>query len=180
MFLILSGLWVVAGLSATLISVHLLTLLRGQGLSLSEAVAIGTMLGPAQVGARVLEMAVGRRLHPLWTLLAATGAVAAGLILMALDPDLAVAAIILYGAGNGIFSIVRGTLPLALFKPEQYPALIGRLARPSLLAQAVAPILGGILISEWGSYATLWMIAVLGAVNVALAALIFIRFRQPL
>lgn len=179
-FLILSGLWVIAGLSATLISVHLLTLLRGQGLSLSEAVAIGTMLGPAQVGARVLEMAVAQRLHPIWTLLAATGAVAAGLILMALDLDLAAAAIILYGAGNGIFSIVRGTLPLALFKPEQYPALIGRLARPSLLAQAVAPILGGILISEWGSYATLWMIAVLGAVNVALTALIFIRSGQPL
>lgn len=180
LLLLLSGLWIVAGLSATLISVHVLTLLRGQGLSLSEAVAIGTMLGPAQVGARVVEMAVGRHIHPIWTLVAATGAVAAGLILMALDLGLAAVAIILYGAGNGIFSIVRGTLPLVLFKQEQYPALIGRLARPSLLAQAVAPILGGILISGWGSSVTLWIIAVLGAGNVALAAVIFMRSRQPI
>lgn len=178
LLLILSGLWIVAGLSATLISVHLLTLLRGQGLSLPEAVAIGTFLGPAQVAARVIEMAAGQRYHPIWTLMGATGAVAAGLILMALDLNLTAVSIILYGAGNGIFSIVRGTLPLALFGQERYPALIGRLARPSLLAQAAAPILGGILVAGWGSSATLWVIAVLGAVNVAFAVFIFIQSRH--
>ncbi|TJZ85485.1 hypothetical protein [Paracoccus hibiscisoli] len=61
---------------------------------------------------------------------------------------------------------------------ERYPALIGRLARPSLLAQAAAPILGGILVAGWGSSATLWVIAVLAAVNVAFAVFIFIQSRH--
>lgn len=173
--LILSASWVVAGMAATLISVHLLTLLRGQGLSLPEAVAIGTLLGPAQVAARVVEMAVGQRHHPIWSLMAATGAVAAGLILMAMDLRLSGIAIVIYGAGNGIFSIARGTLPLAMFGSERYSVLMGRLARPSLLTQAAAPILGGILITGWGTAATLWVIAILGMVNVALAICVFVR-----
>lgn len=165
----MAAILVLSGLAVTMISVHLLTFLQAQGLSLADAVAIGALLGPAQVAARVIEMAGQGRHHPIWSLLFACGSVAAGLILLALDLQLPAVAMILYGAGNGVFSIARGALPLALFGPARYPALMGRLARPALLAQAAAPVLGGALVGMLGSGATLNVVAALGLLNFALA-----------
>jgi len=171
-FLIMATILVLSGLAVTMISVHLLTFLQAQGLSLADAVAIGALLGPAQVAARVIEMAGRGRHHPIWSLLFACGSVAAGLILLALDLQLPALAMILYGAGNGVFSIARGALPLALFGPERYPALMGRLARPALLAQAAAPLLGGALVGMLGPGAALTIIAALGLLNFALAVIL--------
>ncbi|MBB1499468.1 MFS transporter [Paracoccus sp. MC1862] len=168
-FLVMAAILVLSGLAVTMISVHLLTFLQAQGLSLADAVAIGALLGPAQVVARVVEMAGRGRHHPIWSLLFACGSVAAGLILLALDLQLPAVAMILYGAGNGVFSIARGAMPLALFGPERYPALMGRLARPALLAQAAAPVLGGALVGMLGPGAALAIIAAFGVVNFALA-----------
>lgn len=168
-FLVMAAILVTAGLAVTLISVHLLTPLRAQGLSLAGAVAIGALLGPAQVAARVVEMAGRWRHHPIWTLIVATGCVAGGLVLLALDMDVPGLAVILYGTGNGIFSIARGSLPLALFGEDRYPVVMGRLALPSLLAQAAAPMLGGALIAGIGPGHTLMVVAGLGKVNLALA-----------
>ena len=171
-FLIMAAILVTSGLAVTMISVHLLTLLQAQGLSRADAVAVGALFGPAQVAARVVEMASRGRHHPIWSLLFACGSVAAGLMLLALNIRLPALAMILYGTGNGIFSIARGALPLALFGPDRYPALMGRLARPALLAQACAPVLGGALISILGPNAALVIIAALGVINVALAILL--------
>ncbi len=171
-FLIMAAILVTSGLAVTMISVHLLTLLQAQGLSLADAVAIGAVFGPAQVVARMVEMAGRGRHHPIWSLLFACGSVAAGLILLALDLQLPALAMILYGAGNGIFSIARGALPLALFGPDRYPALMGRLARPALLAQAGAPVLGGVLLSMLGAAAALVVIAIFGVINFALAIIL--------
>jgi len=138
-FLLLSGIVVIGGAIGAIVGVHLLTLLQAQGIGLAAAVALGALVGPAQVGGRVVEMAGGGRHHPLWTMSAALGLIAIGLGLMSLDVAPIGLAIILYGAGNGVFSIARGTLPLALFGPHRYAPLVGRLARPSLIAQALAP-----------------------------------------
>ena len=117
-------------------------------------------------------MAGRGRHHPIWSLLFACSSVAAGLILLALDLQLPALAMILYGAGNGVFSIARGALPLALFGPDRYPTLMGRLARPALLAQAGAPVLGGALLSVLGPSETLAVIAALGLINFALAGIL--------
>ncbi|MCJ8139963.1 MFS transporter [Falsirhodobacter halotolerans] len=177
-FLIMASILITAGLAVTLISVHLLTLLQAQGLSLSEAVAIGALLGPAQVAARVVEMAGRGRHHPIWTLIVATGSVATGLVLLALEMDVPGLAVILYGAGNGIFSIARGSLPLALFGADRYPVVMGRLARPSLLAQAAAPMLGGALIAGMGAEGALTVVACLGMANLVLAMTMWGMIRQ--
>ena len=79
-------------------------------------------------------------------------------------------ALVCYGAGNGLSSIARGTLPLALFGPERYAALVGRLALPNLLAQALAPSLGALLIARGGPEAALALLAALAATNVVLVA----------
>ena len=171
-FLVMAAILVLSGLAVTMISVHLLTFLQAQGLSLMDAVAIGALLGPAQVAARVVEMAGRGRHHPIWSLLFACGSVATGLLLLALDLQVPALAMILYGAGNGVFLIARGALPLVLFGPERYPALMGWLARPALLAQAAAPVLGGALVGMLGPGAALAIVAALGVVTFALTVIL--------
>ncbi len=126
-FLLLAAGLTLAYAIMTVIAVELLALLQAFGLTLAAAVGLGTLLGPSQVGARVLEMALGRKTHPIWSMLASTVLVAIGLALLAVDPAVAAAGIVLYGAGSGIRSIVRGTVPLALFGAEGYAVLMGRL-----------------------------------------------------
>lgn len=166
-FLLLSGIVIIGGAIGAIVGVHLLTLLQAQGIGLAAAVALGALVGPAQVGGRVIEMACGGRHHPLWTMSAALGLMACGLALMAIGLGPVGIAIILYGAGNGVLSIAKGTLPLALFGPHRYAPLIGRLARPSLIAQAVAPTAGAILLDQAGStstFAALLLLALLNAI----------------
>jgi len=167
-YLTMTAIMVLAGLSVTIVSVHLLTMLQGRGLSLAEAVALGALIGPAQVTARLIEMAGGGRHHPIWTLAAAASLSALGLVMLALGLPLVGAAIFLYAAGNGIFSIARGALPLTLFGAERYALVMGRLARPSLIAQALAPTLGAMLISVAGTDWTLNVLALLALANITL------------
>ena len=77
-------------------------------------------------------------------------------------------ALILYGAGNGVFSIAKGTLPLAQFGSQRYAPLVGKLARPSLIAQALAPTLGALLLEKVGSSATYAALILLVTINVVL------------
>lgn len=106
-------------------------------------------------------MALARRRHPIWTLIASTVLVAIGLGLLVVRPGAASVGIVLYGAGSGIRSIARGTVPLALFGQAGYAAVMGRLAMPAFIGQAVAPALGGVLIERVGAPAT--MVVLFGA-----------------
>jgi hypothetical protein len=153
--------------------------LQARGLELAAAVALGTIVGPAQVGARVIEMLAGRHYHPVWTMIASAVLVAISAVMLLAGFPLVALAIVLYGAGNGIGSVARGTLPLALFGAERYPVLMGRLALPLLVAMAVSPYLGGLAFQRGGADATLGMLAALALTNVALViALRFIILKQ--
>jgi hypothetical protein len=79
-------------------------------------------------------------------------------------------AIVLYGAGNGIGSVARGTVPLALFGPDRYPVLMGRLALPLLIAMALSPFLGGVAFQKGGADLVLALLCALALVNVALVS----------
>ena len=87
-------------------------------------------------------------------------------------------ALALYGAGIGLESIARGTLPLAVFGPERYPVIMGRIAMPSLIAQAAAPSIGTALIQAGGVDGAMAVFVVSAAVNVALAAGLFLMLRS--
>ncbi len=154
-FLLLATTLTLAQVIMTVIAVHLLTLLVAQGVAMAVAVGIGALLGPSQVGARLLDMTMAGRRHPVWTLVASTVLVALGLGLLAIGPGIASVAIVLYGAGSGIRSIARGTVPLALFGKTGYAAVMGRLAMPAFIGQAAAPALGGVLIERLGASTTL-------------------------
>ncbi|MEP9369169.1 MFS transporter [Xanthobacter sp. VNH20] len=172
-FRLLTVIVTLGGLISSLISVHLLTLLQAQGISLAAAVTLGMLVGPAQVGARVVEMAFGTHYHPIWTLISATVLVAAGLALLFLGFPLPALALLLYGAGNGIWSIARGTLPLALFGPADFPMLMGRLALPSQFAQAAAPAIGAYMLTTGGAHGTFALLCMVAGANFCAACLLF-------
>jgi len=155
---------------SSVVSVQLLTVLQARGRDLPSAVALGAIIGPSQVAARVIEMAVGVRFHPIWTMLAALSLIAAGIALLWSGFSIVAVALVLYGLGNGIYSIARGTLPLALFGSDGYATLMGRLAMPALMASALSPSLGAILLEIGGPDLAIGTLAVASTIGVALVA----------
>lgn len=156
-----------AVISSTL-SVHLLTVLQSRGLALGAAVGLGALVGPSQVAARAVEMFIARYHHPIWTKMASVALVVVGVTALWTGLPILTLALTLYGAGIGLESIARGTLPLALFGANGYAKLMGRLAMPSLIAQAAAPSVGALLLQHFGAHGMLTVLVCLALVNVAL------------
>lgn len=169
-FLLFAGVLILGGAIMAMVSVHLITLLQARGVALASAVSYGALIGPAQVGARIIEISFKGRHHPLWTLTAAFALVTIGLALLALGLPGVGLWLVLYGGGNGIYSIARGTVPLALFGPERYPLVVGRLARPGLIAQALAPPLGAWVLTHASADVLWWILPGLALANLALIA----------
>lgn len=153
----------------SMVSAHLVTLLQTRGLELAAAVGFGALIGPSQVSARVIEMTIGRRFHPLWTMLTGVVLVTLGILLLWSGLQVIAVALIAYGAGNGISSIVRGTVPLVLFGPARYAVLMGKLGLPILLGMAAAPTLGALLIDAGGARLAFGTLAVISLASVVLA-----------
>ena len=157
----------------SIVVVHLLIFLQARGVDFAVAVSLGTLFGPAQVGARVVERLFGARYHPVWTMIGSCTLMAIGLLLLAGRFPILVLVILLYGAGYGISWIGRGTLPLALFGPLRFPRLMGKLAFPSLIVQALAPSAGALAIEASGADATIGVLTVLALINVVLIGLLW-------
>jgi predicted MFS family arabinose efflux permease len=134
-------------------AVHLPRLLEAAGASSVQAIAAGALIGPAQVAARIAEAGLLKRFHPM---LSARISVALHPIGAAILGCFGAAAAcgaftVLHGAGSGILTIARGTLPLALFGPANYGYRLGLLGAPSRVAMALAPVLFAILIERFGA-----------------------------
>jgi hypothetical protein len=129
--------------AASAISAHLVALLTAGGLAIGDAVLVGTLFGPMQVVGRLMEFGFARRVSAI-----ATGTIAFAVLAVALAVltqvrgDFALAALfaMCFGFGNGVLTIARGTVPAELFGRHAYGALLGRLARPQLVARALAPL----------------------------------------
>jgi MFS family permease len=139
--------WFVTGAMAS----HLPTLLQRAGITQLQAVAAAALVGPGQVAARIAEFVVLRRIHPVVSARIAASLHPIGVaILVVAGPPAAVAFVLLYGAGNGLLTIARGTVPLAIFGPRRYGERTGLLGAPARAAQAFAPLLFGILMDRLG------------------------------
>jgi len=157
---------------ATAMGAHLPGLLMAVGGSLAAAVAAGTLVGPAQVGGRLLEFGLLRRVHPLLSArLATLGHPLGALALLAFGMPAAVPFVLLHGAGNGILTIAKGTLPLVVFGPQGYGIRQGWLSMPSLVLQALAPWLFGLVLMRSVNAALLLSASLCVAAFVALLAL---------
>jgi hypothetical protein len=130
---------------------HLPRIVEAFGATPAQAVFAGMMIGPAQVAARILEASTLSRFHPLFSTRLACVTHPIGACVIAIFGGGAAAAFtLLHGAGNGILTIARGTLPLAIFGPENYAYRLGLIGAPSRIAQAVAPLGFGLLIEPMG------------------------------
>jgi predicted MFS family arabinose efflux permease len=159
--------------TSTAMAAHLPAMLQANGASLAAAVAVGALVGPAQVAGRLLEFGWLRRLHPLLSARVATLAHPLGALgLLMLGAPAAAAFALLHGAGNGILTIAKGTLPLVLFGTAGYGARQGWMMLPARVATAAAPVVFGLFLQWWGG-AALWLSAALGVA--AFVALLGVR-----
>jgi MFS family permease len=165
--------WTVTGAMAA----HLPRILEASGATRVQAVAAGALIGPAQVGARIFEAALLSRYHPLLSTRLACFMHPLGAIIVAVLGGAASSAFALFhGAGNGVLTISRGTLPLAIFGPRNYAYRLGLVGAPARMAQAAAPLLFGLLIDAMGSK----ILIVSSALSLAaLAALFLVPARAP-
>jgi len=158
---------------AAAMGAHMPALIMAVGGTLAAAVAASALMGPAQVGGRLLEFGLLRRLHPLVSARAAALAPPLGMAaLLVFGAPAAPAFALLHGAGNGILTIAKGTLPLVLFGAQGYGARQGWLSMPSLALQALAPWLFGLVI-ERSAAAALMLLIGLGLAS--LVALLMLR-----
>jgi MFS family permease len=147
------------GISAV-VSVHVLALLHGIGLSAAAAVGIAALIGPSQVGGRVLEWVFARWLNPVSTAWVGAALLPLGVVGLLFGGPAAGFAIT-YGMSNGILTIGRGTLPLHLFGPVGYATRLGKLALPQLVAQAISPTLFAPVIAAYPAERILSAIGIL-------------------
>src|SRR3954469_23918098 len=166
--------WTVTGAMAA----HLPRILEAAGATPGQAVFAGALIGPAQVAARIFEANFLSRYHPLVSnkLACMTHPIGAAILGLAGGGAASVFALF-HGAGNGILTIARGTLPLAIFGPENYGYRLGIIGAPARMAQAAAPLLFGLLIEAMGAR----VLIVSSALSIAaLLALFLLRKMPPL
>jgi hypothetical protein len=136
------------------LSAHLLGILQRAGIDAATAVFIGTLFGPSQVAARLCELIFARDVHPLVMVRFAVGLMVLAFALLGLlgiSAPVAMMFAIMFGAANGLVTIARGAVPLALFGPVGYGRIVGRIARPSLIVTAIAPLVMA-FVAERASY----------------------------
>src|SRR6185295_11583757 len=135
------------------ISVQLVPLLEAAGLATAAAVWVASMKGVAQFGGRVVEIVFGRNLRAITVGRIAVGILPPSLLLLLIGTGslpLVVAFTLLMGACQGVITIVRGAVPLALFGPKGYGAVLGVIATPILIVNAASPTVFALIVDRWG------------------------------
>jgi len=170
-FIALAIAFALNGFIVSVLTVHLITVLQGKGLALETAVWVGSFFGPMQVTGRIVEFAFGRRFSSrtigaaaLWLLVAAL------VVLIAQRGSVALALVfaVMFGFGNGVVTIVRGTVPAELFGRAGYGSTLGNLAAPALFARAVAPFaFAPLAVPDTSSFGWLLILLVMAVASVA-------------
>lgn len=165
--------WTVTGAMAA----HMPRILEAGGATAVQAIAAAALFGPAQVFARILEASVLSRYHPLVSTRLACLTHPIGAATLAIAGGAAASAFaIFFGMGNGILTIARGTLPLAIFGHKDYGYRLGLIGAPARMAQALAPLAFGLLIDLIG----IKVLVVSSALSLsALLALLMLRPSLP-
>jgi MFS family permease len=156
------------GFVFAVVTVQLVPLLEAAGLAAAAAVWVASLKGFAQFGGRLVEIVFGRALRAITVARIAIGAlpVAFALLLVAGgNLQLVIAFTLLMGASQGVVTIVRGAVPLALFGAAGYGTVLGVIATPILVVNAVSPTLFALIVDRWG-----WHTAQIVLVAVAAAS----------
>ena len=176
--IILAGVFGATWFVSTALAAHLPRLLEAMGLTPAAAIAASALVGPAQVAARIGEFGLLRHTAPMLSARLAAGLHPLGVLLLALlGTPAAIPFVLLHGAGNGMLTIARGTLPLAMFGAAGYGLRMGLLAAPARILQGGAPLLFGLLLDSGGPRAALLLTGTL--TGLSLLALLLLRARAP-
>jgi hypothetical protein len=141
------------GFVCGVISVQLVPLLEAAGLATAAAVWVASLKGVAQFVGRVVEIVFVRNLRAITVGRIAVGILPPSLLLLLLGTGslpLVVAFTLLMGASQGVITIVRGAVPLALFGAQGYGAVLGVIATPILVVNAVSPTVFAWIVDRWG------------------------------
>lgn len=175
--IVLAGVFGATWFVSSAFAAHLPRLLGALGASPAAAVLAGALMGPAQVAARVIEFTLLRHASPMLSARLATVMHPIGAVLLAgFGAVAAVPFVLLHGGGNGLLTIARGTLPLALFGPAGYGLRTGLMAAPARLLQGAAPLLFGFVLDRAGPHAALLFSGTL--TGLSFVALAFIGARS--
>jgi MFS family permease len=161
-------------------SAHMINILAGLGIAAAVSVWASTLRGIGQSLARVCEVLFGARIHPFTLTILASSVLPFCFVLGLASGKLVLAAFafaFLFGAGNGLLTISRGTLPLVLFDHQSYGTFVGKLLIPSFLVSAASPVAYSAMIEQWGEAASLWLSALLALL--VLAASVYLKKRFP-
>ena len=170
---VFAAIWFVSAAMAS----HLPRLLQALGATPAAAIAAAALVGPAQVAARIAEFTLMRKASPLLSARLAAALHPIGAVILAIvGPPAAVVFVLLHGGGNGLMTIARGTLPLALFGKAGYGLRTGLLAAPARILQGGAPLLFQLVLDDAGPYAALALSFTLIATSFLL--LLFVRRPQ--
>ena len=172
--IILAGVFAACWFVSVAMATNLPRLLEALGVTPAAAIGAAALVGPAQVGARLIEFGLLRRASPLLSArLAAALPPLGAACLLVLGAPAAILFSLLHGGGNGLLSIARGTLPLALFGAQGYGLRVGLLAAPGRILQGGAPLLFSLVLDHGGPYDALLLSG--GLSCLALIALMFVQ-----
>ena len=164
--IVLAGVFGATWFVATALAAHLPRLLEAMGATPTAAIAAAALVGPAQVAARVAEFGLLRHAAPLITARLAAGLHPVGALLLAIfGASAAIPFVLLHGGGNGMLTIARGTLPLALFGEPGYGLRTGLLTAPARILQGAAPLLFGLVLDRGSPLAALLLTSVLSGLS---------------
>ncbi len=151
-FYLLAFYAVLRAMVGTTISVNIINMFEGLSIAAGTAAVIASLIGPSQIVGRLLEMYFGRTFDPIHSTLFWSAMLPFAIfILIFVGNALAPAFAIGYGMSNGVLTITMGILPMILFGANGYAKIIGKLALPTLIAQAVSPLLFAPMIEHWSA-----------------------------
>ncbi len=135
------------------VTVQLVPLLEAAALPTAAAVGIASLKGFGQFAGRLVEIVFGRKLRAITVARFAIGALPWSFVILLLGAGQFQALLVftlLMGASQGVVTIVRGALPLALFGKAGYGTVLGLLATPILIVNAASPTLNALIVDHWG------------------------------
>lgn len=174
MLLMMVGFALLSFVSSAML-VHMVPLLDALGLGAS-GVIVTTLFGPSQVLSRLINMQLGRGLsQPALAVVAAALGPIALILLVATAPWFPGAALfaVLFGMGNGLFSIVSGSLPLVMFGADGYGRRLGLISSARLIISSIAPFAFSVVVAVTSMQAMLWVAAAVGLCAMTIFSIIW-------
>ena len=160
--------------------IHVIEILRGLGHPPASALFLASLIGPSQVGIRIIELVFGHRYSFMTSAVMGSAMLPFGLGLMLIDGSnsaIALVCILAYGISNGLKAVQRATLPLALFGRGQFGAYMGRLALPQGILSASAPTVLAAVLDRFGASGALWLAFVVATISFIAMILLAMRSR---